>query len=72
MHRLLTKGHQDQPVPSHHVYGSTPPEQEGLGRVGAPRTGCETNTTPNHRLHLTPGSAVGVWQQRRCTAPRCR
>jgi hypothetical protein len=25
-----------------------------------------------NRLHLTPGSAVGVWQELRCAAPRCR
>jgi hypothetical protein len=34
--------------------------------------GVLAQSVPNNRLHLTPGSAVGQWQKRRCPAPRCR
>jgi hypothetical protein len=54
VHRPLTQGwHQAQSVLSYHVCGSTSSGQEGLCIVEEPRTGGETNTTPNHRLQPT-------------------
>ena len=57
MRRPLTKGwHQEQPVPSYHACGSTASGQEGLCIVEEPRTGGETNPTPNKRLQPTASS----------------
>src|SRR2546428_502432 len=48
---------------------ATPGTVAGLGQRAEPADGWRAGRRggPNNRLHLTPGSAVGVGQQRRCT-----
>jgi hypothetical protein len=53
---------------------ATPGTVPGLGQRAEPAGGWPAGRRggPNNRLHRTPGSAVGVGQERRGTAPRCR